>query len=349
MMQQMSRLASILVCLTLPCCMVDVSLAFSSLSKNASRQPTSTSLPASLQMKNTLVDTKHHPSEEDTSSMTRRDALQVSAGVAAAAMFTFFGTTMSNPQNANAAAAAMQDTLDIDNFLRTGVDAGGNMGVSSQAGKSRPQTGVIFRDGSDVQQDSKGNVVAEILTGTKANPNVILVSFNSPAWKLETGPVFDIETRDVKGKSGDGAFIAVTKDTNGKSISELSNDFFTDRLFDPTGRFSFYGPPTDIKVKKSTIKNDGDTLYRWIEVSFSYLSQSTNAEIPRKALIVATIPKGTNQAIMLVGSATASRWNKDGGSKDQIVATAESFRAIPAPQTGLKVRAKQRGNEFIDF
>ena len=328
--------------------MVDKSLAFSSLSTSTRQPPSSPfAVASSLKMNN------HHRNVEEgevsSSTLSRRDVL--SAGLAASGIL---GVSITGyPQRANAAAAAMQDTLDIDNFLRTGVDGGGNMGVSSQAGKSRPQTGVIFRDGSDVQQDSQGNVVAEILTGTKANPNVILVSFKSPTtWKLETGPVFDIETRDVKAKSGDGAFIAVTKDTNGKQISELSNDFFTDRLFNPTGRFSFYGPPTDIKVKKSTIKEVGDTTYRWIEVSFSYLSQSTNAEIPRKALIVATIPKGTNQAIMLVGSATAARWNsnKDGGStKDQIIATGESFRAIPAPQTGLKVRAKQRGNEFIDF
>lgn len=53
------------------------------------------------------------------------------------------------PTKANA-AAAIQDTLGVDEFLRTGVDSGGNMGVSSQAGKSRPQTGVVFRDGTEV-------------------------------------------------------------------------------------------------------------------------------------------------------------------------------------------------------
>jgi hypothetical protein len=105
------------------------------------------------------------------------------------------------------AAPAAQDSLDVENFLRTGIDLGGNMGVSSQAGKSRPQTGVVLRDGSEVQQDSAGNVLAEILTGSKANPYAVLVSFASP-WKLETGPVFDIECRDAK--TGDGAFVAGT-------------------------------------------------------------------------------------------------------------------------------------------
>ena len=43
------------------------------------------------------------------------------------------------------AASALQDSLDVDSFLRTGVDPGGNMGVSSQTGKSKPETGVYFR------------------------------------------------------------------------------------------------------------------------------------------------------------------------------------------------------------
>lgn len=42
-------------------------------------------------------------------------------------------------------AAAVQDSVNVDSFLRTGVDIGGNMGVSSQAGKSKPVTGVFLR------------------------------------------------------------------------------------------------------------------------------------------------------------------------------------------------------------
>ena len=166
------------------------------------------------------------------------------------------------------------------------------MGVSSQAGKSRPQTGVVFRDGTDVLQGKSGDVSAELLTGTKAQPTAVLVSFSAP-YKLETGSVFDVECRD--GKTGDGAFLAVTESTNGKSLEELPSSFFLSRLFDPTGRFSFYGPPTDVKVKKSTILDGGNR--RLIELTFSNLSQSTNAEIPRNALLVATIPNNTNNAV----------------------------------------------------
>jgi len=74
------------------------------------------------------------------------------------------------------------------------------------------------------------------------------------------------------------------------------------------------------------------------------LSQSTNAEIPRQALLVAELPNGTDNAVMLVGSASASRWKK--GAEDAVRATVESFRAIPAPKTNLKLRAKDRSNQL---
>lgn len=236
--------------------------------------------------------------------------------------------------------AALQDSLDIDTFLRTGVDAGGNMGVSSQAGKSRPQTGVVFRDGSDVFQDSRtGTVSAELLTGTKSNPSAVMVRFDCPSYKLETGSVFDVECRDAS--TGDGVFVAVTERITNmpRDISDVSTSVFLDRLFGPTGRFSFYGPPTDIKIKKDWVVDSK----RYMEISFSNLSQSTQAEIPRKALLVATIPSGTENAILLVGSASASRWKK-AGVEETIRKTASTFEAIPAPKTNLKLRPKDRTN-----
>ena len=217
------------------------------------------------------------------------------------------------------------------------------MGVSSQAGKSRPQTGVVFRDGTDVLQGKSGDVSAELLTGTKAQPTAVLVSFSAP-YKLETGSVFDVECRD--GKTGDGAFLAVTESTNGKSLEELPSSFFLSRLFDPTGRFSFYGPPTDVKVKKSTILDGGNR--RLIELTFSNLSQSTNAEIPRNALLVATIPNNTNNAVMLVVSSNANRWKK--GAQMRALEIANSFNAIQAPKTNMKLRVKDRsGGSNLDF
>ncbi|KAL9180905.1 hypothetical protein ACHAXT_009710 [Thalassiosira profunda] len=242
---------------------------------------------------------RHHEAEG------RRDV--VGASLSFAASFALLA-----PSRANA-AAAVQDSIDLENFLRTGVDAG-----------------------------KSGDVSAEILVGTKAQPSSVLVSFTAP-YKLETGSVFDVECRD--GKTGDGAFLAVTTPANGKALGELPSSFFLERLFDPTGRFSFYGPPTDVKVKKSTMIDDAT---RVLDVSFSNLSQSTNAEIPRKAVLVATIPKGTDNAVMLVASANEGRWKK--GGEDRARGIVESFRAIPAPKTNMKLRAKDRsGGSSLDF
>ena len=150
-----------------------------------------------------------------------------------------------------------------------------------------------------------------------------------------------MECRDSN--TGDGAFLAVTsKLGNGKSsISDLKDSFFIDSLFSPLGRFSFYGQPTDVKVQKSsrTVTKDGHE-YRIIDVSFATLSQSTQTEIPRKAQIVATVPDGASQAVMLVGSSSALRWKK--GAEQAVASTIDSFRAIPAPETSMKLREKQR-------
>jgi hypothetical protein len=93
----------------------------------------------------------------------------------------------------------------------------------------------------------------------------------------------------------------------------------------------------DIKVQ-STLQ-DGNN-YRQMDVSFSTLSQSAQTEIPRRARITVTVPDGTMQAVMLVGSASALRWRR--GSDQLVAAVADSFRAIPAPRSALKVRAKER-------
>eukprot|EP00571_Detonula_confervacea_P014059 CAMPEP_0172311030 /NCGR_PEP_ID=MMETSP1058-20130122/13639_1 /TAXON_ID=83371 /ORGANISM="Detonula confervacea, Strain CCMP 353" /LENGTH=318 /DNA_ID=CAMNT_0013024081 /DNA_START=22 /DNA_END=978 /DNA_ORIENTATION=+ len=300
---------------------------------------------AALAFQPSINGRRHAAISSSTTSLqiSRRQVLETSITGTIISAVTGASFILALPIKANAAAAAVQDSLGVDDFLRTGVDLGGNMGVSSQAGKSRPQTGVVFRDGTDVLQGKSGDVSAELLVGTKAQPTSVLVSFNAP-YKLETGSVFDVECRD--GKTGDGAFLAVTEPTKGKSLEELPSAFFLNRLFDPTGRFSFYGSPTDIKVKKSkVIDNDR----RILEITFSNLSQSTNAEIPRNAIVVATIPKGTDNAVMLVASANANRWRKK-GAEERAKEIVDSFRAIPAPKSNMKLRVKDRsGGQNIDF
>mmetsp|Transcript_28828 Transcript_28828/g.59954 ORF Transcript_28828/g.59954 Transcript_28828/m.59954 type:complete len:321 (+) Transcript_28828:151-1113(+) len=239
-------------------------------------------------------------------------------------------------------AAAVQDSMDVEEFLRRGVDIGGTMGVSSQAGKSRPETGVYLRDGSEVSRNKKsGDVSAEIVVnGSDGEKMAVFVGYSSP-WPLAEGPFYDIECRNQK--TSDGAFVQVTSNTGGKSIDSIENSFLLENLLAPSGRFSFYGQPTDVKVKKSATRGD----YKVIDLSFATLSQATQTELPRKAQIIATIPKGSAQAVMLIGSAPASRWKNNGADKD-IYSTVESFRAIAAPKSNMKLRRKERNSFSLD-
>jgi hypothetical protein len=148
------------------------------------------------------------------------------------------------------------------------------------------------------------------------------------------GTVFDVECRDAS--TGDGAFLAVTTNVGGKTIDQLSDAFILNNLVKPDGRLSFYGPPTDVKVKSSQVHGD----YKVMDLSYSIVSQATQTEIPRKARLSVTIPSGSDQAVMLVASASANRWTK--GSDKLVASTIESFHAVPAPQSSLKVRAKSK-------
>ena len=74
-----------------------------------------------------------------------------------------------------------------------------------------------------------------------------------------------------------------------------------------------------------------------------------NAEIPRNAVLMATIPRGTDNAVMLVASSNASQWRREGG-QSRAMDIVDSFRAVPAPKTSLKLRAKDRsGGSSLDF
>lgn len=256
---------------------------------------------------------------------TRREALGWMGGLVA--------TVIAQPA---LAAGDTPDEFDVDSYIRTGLVTQ-PMGVSGQAGKSRPETGVVLRDGSEVFRDPRtGDVLAEILLKSpRSDMMPVLASYSSP-WPLATGPVYDVECRDSS--SGDAVFLAVSNPIGGKSLDAIKDSFFVNQLTGPTSRFSFYGQPTDLKVKNSVIL--ANNKYRQFDLSFSTLSQSTQSEIPRRARVIVTVPEGTDQAVMLVASASANRWKK--GSDKTLATVIDSFQAIPAPQTGLKVRAKER-------
>ena len=159
---------------------------------------------------------------------------------------------------------------------------------------------------------------------------------------IATGTVYDVECRDSK--TGDGAFLAVSPPIVARSLEEIKDQVLIKSLFGPRGRFSFYGQPTDVKVKKSTMGDGGS--YKVLDVSFSTLSQATQTEVPRRSKIIATLPKGSKQVVMLVGSASALRWSK--GADKAVGEAVTSFRATAAPETGFKLRPVSNDRNNFD-
>jgi hypothetical protein len=105
-------------------------------------------------------------------------------------------------------------------------------------------------------------------------------------------------------------------------VTSVPASYLTNSVFNKYGRFSAYGAPTDIKVLSDVTKSQT----RFIEVVFSVLTAS-GADSPRRGIIAATQPNGSNDAIMLVSTSTTARWKKSGADQSARQA-AESFRIV---------------------
>uniref|UniRef100_A0A7S2SV54 PsbP C-terminal domain-containing protein n=1 Tax=Rhizochromulina marina TaxID=1034831 RepID=A0A7S2SV54_9STRA len=186
------------------------------------------------------------------------------------------------------------------------------LGLGSMAGKSRPETGVQLRN--EPSRGSDGQVTAELEASTG---NVIAISFYSP-WPLVTGAFYDVESRDRS--NGEGCYVQVTPLEGSKSLEGLPSSFFTEQILSSKGRFGAYGVPVNVKMVSSRMEG----AIRVLEFTFSALSP-TYAEVPRHAVVAVTAPEGAKEVVMLVGTASAARWNK-GASKLLSEATS-SFRA----------------------
>ena len=72
------------------------------------------------------------------------------------------------------------NAVDAEEFLKTGM-VSMPMGVSGQAGKAKPRTGVVLREGSDVSRDDRsGSVLAEIVLKTGKSSDLTPVLAMAP-------------------------------------------------------------------------------------------------------------------------------------------------------------------------
>jgi len=256
-----------------------------------------------------------------TQEVGRRAVLRQAAVLPAAAVVLPAWAGSGTPEG-------MKTSESYSNLQQLAPQVTGTLGAGTISSRSRPATGVVLLEEvkESGQKDAPAVTAEIVLDGGIA----AIVTFQSqPGYPLVRGMFYDVE---VKGKVGDSAFLQVARLPEGKSFADVKNEFFTSAVLATEGRFGAYGAATDIKV----LKSERVGPLRQIEVSFSALSPG-QAEVPRRALIAAIQPDGSTDAVMLVGSSTASAWKQVEPAMRKIIS---SLRIASVRPTNIKRKAK---------
>lgn len=190
-------------------------------------------------------------------------------------------------------------------------------------GKTKPSTGVVFRDPDSSQSafsTSDSSFSNELLA---PDGTAVLVSFSAPWPLLRTSS--SIESRAIS--NPDSAFILVAPFTSSSTKSNGNEDvftkaFFLENVFGSQGKFGAYGAPSDVKVK--TINRN---LYA---VTFTTLTPAMRESDRKVYISTNTIGEGV---FMLVTGSTAVRFSN---TEKTLREVADSFRVTPAPKTNLR-------------
>jgi len=254
--------------------------------------------------------------------LSRADALRSAVGLA--------GAALSAPlvSNAGGVPEGMKTSESYSNLQQISPETTGTLGAGTMSSRSRPATGVVLLE--EVQESGKKDtptVSADIVLDGGVVATATFQS--SPGYPLIRGMFYDVE---VKGKAGDSAFMQVAALPEGKTISDMTDKFFTKAVFSTEGRFGAYGAATDIRVLKSDIEKN----LRMFEVTFSALSPG-GAEAPRHAIVSALQPEGATDVVMLVSSSTSGVWKKN---EPALRAMASSLRIASVRPTSIKRKSK---------
>lgn len=225
-------------------------------------------------------------------------------------------------------ASSMSAFVTVSSPLSTNAFEGGVGGL----GKTRPETGVVFRNADLSTDNSAGTGTASELTNELLAPDgtPAIVSFDAP-WpvlKSSTG----VESRDLQNPEGSFLQIGVLPKGVKSDSSDLPKTFFLDTVFGSKGKFGAYGVPTDTKVKKVADASMGDGMGLYI-ASFTALTPG-GRESDRQVYISTKICNGG--VFMLVTGTTANRFKKLEPTLRRI---AESFSVVAAPKSSLRNNA----------
>lgn len=192
-------------------------------------------------------------------------------------------------------------------------------------GKTRPQTGVVFRDpeAAAVTSQSKSGDVNYELVAPDGTP--VFLSFSAP-WPLLKSSA-GIEARDISG--GESSYVQIVELPKGvNSLDNVKPALFSENVFGSAGKFGMYGVPTDVKIKKIS-QTTGAAIY---QASFTTLTPAMR-ESDRKAYISAAVVG--NGLFLLVTTTSSVRFGKLEGALRKV---ADSFSAISAPKSNLNQR-----------
>jgi len=280
--------------------------------------------------KKTVVIAKHKHRKWIASALFFFIAINSSMGYSNTRKMTFKMSTSSNAVSSNPSLLQRSEFLSSVKTaigiasLTTIPAANAFDGGVGGLGKTKPQTGVVFRDDASFSPDvgSDGMIFSEILAPDKTP---VIASFRAPWPILKTS---GIESRDLA--NPESAFVQVGKIPWTVSCAcSLPTSFFIDTVFSQAGKYGMYGAPTDVKVKKLADSDDDLKLPTIYAATFTTLTPAMR-ESERKAFI--SVKFVGDGAFMLVTGTTTPRFK----NQEKLLRTvAESFRCIEAPKSSL--------------
>ncbi|KAI2497410.1 hypothetical protein MHU86_17068 [Fragilaria crotonensis] len=200
-------------------------------------------------------------------------------------------------------------------------------------GKTKPDTGVVFLEGSAPIQNKQGIVTAEILS-RKGNP--ILVEFTAPYPLLPT--TNGLEARDLQ--QSESAFVQVIYGVKPQVSEKELYSILIDQVFGSKGKYGAYGSPSDIKI--SPVSSSNDVKRHFCKVTFTTLTPGMR-ESERKLLLRCEWCDNDTLVMLLVGTTRLRFKAKD--VEETLTRIANSFLAVEAPRTELLRRSQSKLNQ----
>lgn len=259
------------------------------------------------------------------------------AALSSAAIAAMLPLVASARENMAGKQAGMVTGEDIKSLQQISPMTTGSLGAGTISSRSRPVTGVILLD---EVKESGDSVSAEVVLDGGVIGNVEFQTVKG--FPVNQGMFYDVE---VKSQSKDSsAFVQVAKLPEGKALTEVPDSYLTENVFSTVGRYGAYGAPTSVAINKKSKKADE---LRILDVSFSALTPNQK-EVDRRCVIAAVQPKGSQNAVMLVATASELLWPQ---LEPSLRKMALSLKVAGIRSTALKRSAKSdyRFEQFGGF